>query len=105
MAEEQGLVTEICAVQKGDMIIWASSTLHGDLPHNDKTRTRRSFVMHITPQNMPMKHMDYFFHRDKPIEEVSKSYLPVGEGRLISAGDIVDFRHVKSFRATELGVF
>ncbi len=99
-----GLSPMVCTVKKGDMIIWNPATLHGGLPHRDKTRSRRSFVMHITPQDMPMKHMDYFFHRDKEIEKVKKQYSSVGD-RLISAGDLVDFRHIKSFCVDDLGFF
>ncbi len=103
-AHDCGLSTQVCNVNKGDLIIWNPQTLHGGLPHHDKTRTRRSFVMHITPKNMPMKHMDYFFHRDKPIEAVSNSYQTVGE-RLMSAGDQIDFRHIKCYSTKELGIF
>ena len=103
-AERKGLVAIPCVVRKGDMILWHPSTLHGGLPHLDKSRSRRSFVMHITPQNMPIKHMDYFFHRDKPIEAVERQYLTHAD-RLLLAGDQVDFRHMKAFAVSELGTF
>lgn len=103
-AKACGLSTNVCNVNRGDMILWHPSTLHGGLHHNDKSRTRRSFVMHITPKNMPIKHMDYFFDRSKVINPVEKTYLPIGSDRLISAGDQIDFRHVKSFSSKELGV-
>lgn len=103
-ATTAGLTTSVCKVSSGDMIIWNPATLHGGLPHHNKSRSRRSFVMHITPKNMPMKNMDYFFHRTKKIEPVNKRYLEVGD-RLISAGDTVDFRHVKTFKVKELGSF
>ena len=103
-AKKQGLTTITCVVNKGDMILWNPSTLHGGLLHLDKSRSRRSFVMHITPQNMPIKHMDYFFHRDKPIVTVEKPYF-THAGRLLSAGDQVDFRHIKAFAVSELGTF
>jgi len=103
-AKRRGLVTVTCAVKKGDMILWHPSTLHGGLPHLDTSRSRRSFVMHVTPQNMPIKHMDYFFHRDKPLEPVQKQYF-THAGRLLTAGDTIDFRHMKVFPVAELGTF
>jgi len=60
--------------------------------------------MHITPQNMPIKHMDYFFHRNKPIQTVEKSYLKHAD-RLLAAGDMIDFRHIKAFAVSDLGTF
>jgi phytanoyl-CoA hydroxylase len=98
------LKTTTCLVEKGDMIIWNPSTLHGGLPHLDKSRSRRSFVMHITPRNQPIKQMDYFFNRDKPIEATDIPYFEF-EDRLIAAGSEVDFRHLKSFSASDLGFF
>jgi len=103
-ANKKGLVAIPCVVKKGDMILWHPSTLHGGLPHLDKSRSRRSFVMHITPQNMPIQHMDYFFHRDKPIESVERQYFTHAD-RLLLAGDKVDFRHMKAFPVSELGTF
>ena len=103
-ARRKGLVAVPCVVRKGDMILWHPSTLHGGLPHLDKSRSRRSFVMHITPHNMPIKQMDYFFHRDKPIESVEREYFTHAD-RLLLAGDQVDFRHMKAFTASELGTF
>jgi len=103
-ARRKGLVAVPCVVRKGDMILWHPSTLHGGLPHLDKSRSRRSFVMHITPHNMPIKQMDYFFHRDKPIESVERQYFTHAD-RLLLAGDHVDFRHMKAFSASELGTF
>jgi len=103
-AETQGLSTVTCAVKMGDMILWHPSTLHGGLPHLDKSRSRRSFIMHVTPKNMPIKHMDFFFHRDKPINIVKKRYFEHA-GRLITAGKTVNFRHLKSFSLGVLGTF
>ena len=91
-------------VKKGDLIIWNPSTLHGGLPHLNKSLTRRSFVMHITPKNMPMKHMDYFFNRDRKVEPVQRDYSVHGD-RVIASGNTVDFRHVKHFSIDELGEF
>lgn len=103
-ADRMNLEKVVCKVNKGDMIIWNPSTLHGGLAHHDKSRSRRSFVMHITPKNMPMMHMDYFFNRQKKITPISRDYIN-HKGRLIVDGDVVDFRHVKQFKVTDLGEF
>ncbi len=104
MAEQAGLPVITCKVNKGDLIIWNPATLHGGLPHIDKNLTRRSFVMHITPRNMPMQHMDYFFNRAKKVSPVERTYYSKG-GRLFLDGDMVDFRHIKQFSVRELGQF
>ncbi|WCP69059.1 phytanoyl-CoA dioxygenase family protein [Vibrio tubiashii] len=104
LATQAGLRKVVCNVNKGDMIIWNPATLHGGLPHHDTNRTRRSFVMHITPKNMPMMHMDYFFHPDREVPKINKDYIEVGE-RLVSNGDHVDFMHKKTFSVEELSTF
>lgn len=103
-ANKDNLEQITCSVKRGDMIIWNPSTLHGGLPHIDKTLTRRSFVMHITPENMPMKHMDYFFDRTKVIDEVNRDYYAYGD-RLLHSGNTVDFAHIKQHDVSTLGVF
>ena len=104
LADNAGLETVICKVNKGDVIVWHPATLHGGLPHINKAKTRRSFVMHITPENLPIKHMDYFFNPNKIIEPVSKVYENYS-GRQIEVGDQIDFMHKKSFIADVLGYF
>lgn len=104
LSNHANLEKVVCKVKKGDMIIWNPATLHGGLPHHDKGRSRRSFVMHITPENMPMKHMDYFFHPEKEIPTTDRDYVPAGN-RLISYGDSVDFMHKKTIFVKELGDF
>lgn len=108
MAEKEndgkGLQKITCNVKKGDLIIWHPQTLHGGLPHLDKNKTRKSLAMHITPKNMPMKHPDYFFDRNKIIEPIDQNYDSF-EDRLFRSGSIIDFRHKKSFEVTELGEF
>jgi phytanoyl-CoA hydroxylase len=104
MAKVANLEVVTCTVQKGDMIIWNPSTLHGGLEHIDKKMTRRSFVMHITPKNMPMHHMDYFFDRSKKINSISREYYKYS-GRLFGAGNVVDFRHIKQIPVSQLGTY
>ncbi len=104
MCETHQLQITVFPVQKGDIIIWHPSTLHGGLPHRDLKRSRRSFVMHITPKNTPVKNMDYFFDRAKYIEPVNKKYEQY-RGREIEGGSSIDFMHVKSFEKNELGIY
>jgi ectoine hydroxylase-related dioxygenase (phytanoyl-CoA dioxygenase family) len=104
IANDLKLKTTPFIAAKGDMIIWNPSTLHGALPHIDKERSRRSFVMHITPQDQPIKQMDYFFNKAKQIEKQEKIYTQV-EDRLIAAGSEVNFRHIRSFSVSDLGLF
>ena len=103
-AKDLGLKITTCSVKKGDMVLWNPSTLHGGLPHLDKSRSRRSFVMHITPENQPIKQMDYFFNQAKPIEVEERTYFRI-EDRLVAAGSEVNFRHVKSYSVSDLGIF
>ena len=104
VANDLGLRITTCSVKKGDMILWNPSTLHGGLSHLDKKRSRRSFVMHITPKNQPIKQMDYFFNKAKPIEAEERPYFQI-EDRLVAAGSEVSFRHTKSYSVSELGIF
>jgi len=104
MAKKAGLETVVCNVSKGDVIVWNPATLHGGTTHINKEKTRRSFVMHVTPQNMPMKHMDHFFDRTKFIEPVDKVYENYC-GRLIEDGDKVDFMHKETMSVNYLGRF
>ena len=45
LSEQQNMQLITLKVNKGDMVIWNPSTLHGGMAHLDKTRSRRSFVM------------------------------------------------------------
>jgi phytanoyl-CoA hydroxylase len=100
----KNLSTVICNVKKGDVILWNPSTLHGGLMHKDLSRTRSSFVMHVTPKNMPIHHMDFFFDRSKPILPIHRDYS-VFKNRLILVGDMIDFAHIKSFSVSKLGIY
>jgi ectoine hydroxylase-related dioxygenase (phytanoyl-CoA dioxygenase family) len=104
LANKAGLETVVCKVNKGDVIVWNPATLHGGLPHVNKEKTRRSFVMHVTPKNTPMKHMDYFFNPTKTIEPINKDYENYS-GRLLEVGDKIDFMHKKVMSVDFLGRF
>jgi phytanoyl-CoA hydroxylase len=103
-ATSKGLVSEPINMKKGDLVVWNPSALHGGLPHKDLNKTRLSFVMHITPKNIPMLHMDYFFNRDKPIPVIDRLYRSY-KNKLIHESGVVDFLHKKTFTPEELGIF
>jgi len=46
LLEEQDLKKEVFLAQKGDVLIWHPNLLHGGLPHTDRSRTRKSMVVH-----------------------------------------------------------
>jgi hypothetical protein len=43
---ERSLEKKIFTAKKGDLLIWHANLLHGGEPHLDKSRTRKSMVMH-----------------------------------------------------------
>jgi len=104
ISDSIGLEKFVCKVSKGDIIVWHPSTLHGGMLHKDLKKTRRSFVMHITPKNTPVKHMDFFFNREKAVKKIKKEY-DTFQGRLIEKGNIIDFMHKKTYKSEELGIF
>jgi phytanoyl-CoA hydroxylase len=93
-----------CKVNRGDVIFWNASTLHGGLNHINLQKTRRSFVMHVTPKDMPIHSMDYFFDKSKKIISTPLDYENF-RGRLILKGNAVDFAHKKSFNIDQLGIY
>jgi phytanoyl-CoA hydroxylase len=47
---ERGLERLIFTPRKGDLLIWHSALVHGGMPRNDPSLTRRSIVSHYTTQ-------------------------------------------------------
>lgn len=58
----QGMGVRKLHVQAGDTLIWHPQLPHGGSPIADKTRTRFSMVMHVTPMNVPVYHQNVFFN-------------------------------------------
>src|SRR5438093_13723952 len=58
---EKNLTKKKIYVKKGDVILWHPLAPHGGSPINDPSRTRLSFVLHTTPNGVPVFHMDVFF--------------------------------------------
>ena len=44
--ENSNLKKEIFIAKKGDILVWHANLVHGGLPHLDKTKTRKSMVVH-----------------------------------------------------------
>ncbi len=42
---------EVFTAKKGDMLVWHANLVHGGLPHLDKSRTRKSMVVHYFAKN------------------------------------------------------
>jgi len=93
MALAAGLQPAVFPVRKGDAIIWNASTLHGGIAHVDKKRSRKSFVMHVTPRGVPVVHMQYFFHPERPMPERAPWGYFEERGRAFAAHNHVGFMH------------
>lgn len=90
---ERGMVSEEVHVQRGDVIIWHPSMLHGGSPHIARERSRRSLVMHVTPEGIPVHQIDVFFDpgRDAPAR-AGWRYYNHGQRRIARLRHI-DFGH------------
>jgi phytanoyl-CoA hydroxylase len=61
----QGLRERPYKIKKGDVIIWHPQTIHGGSKHLDVNESRKSLVFHLKTKDVPVKHMDYFFHQSE----------------------------------------
>ena len=89
--EAAGLVEQRMHVERGDVIVWHPHTFHGGAPH-PAPRTRRSVVMHVTPRDVPVGHMDTFFHPSRPVAPSHRRYYR-RKDRFVSNPRQVDFGH------------
>ncbi len=80
-------------MQKGDILIWNASTMHGGMPHIDKKISRKSIVFHLTPKNMPVTHMDYFFHPERNMPKKSEWKFYSDHGRWYASHPTISFMH------------
>lgn len=92
-SDAHGLVAQQVHVNQGDVIIWHPSMLHGGAPHLNKERSRRSLVMHITPQGMPVYQTDVFFQPSKPVSEHASWRYYKHHDRKIAKFNQIDFGH------------
>ena len=92
---ERGLVAEKIRVKAGDVIIWHPQLPHGGSAIGDISRTRHSFVMHVTPEGVPVYQQDVFFNPAKQVpDRAAWSYLKF-EGRKYAKGKFVDIAGVE----------
>jgi phytanoyl-CoA hydroxylase len=93
LSDAHGLVAHDVHVRRGDIIIWHPSMFHGGAPHHAKERSRRSLVMHVTPQGTPVYQMDVFLQPSKPVAERASWRYYRHRDRSIAKFDQIDFGH------------
>ena len=102
MAREFGLTETEIHVQAGDVIIWHPQLVHVGAQIRDSVRTRHSLVCHVTPENVPVFHHDYFFNLDRRMPERPPwQYRYVGD-RTVAANGHVSFGHDEQIPAKKL---
>ncbi len=67
--QKAGLHKKEVHVKKGDTIIWHPLLAHGGKDILDVDRTRLSYVVHTTPKNISVHHMDVFFNEHKKVSK------------------------------------
>lgn len=83
-AERRGIIPKRLHVSAGDTLIWHPQLPHGGTPIHDHTRTRFSFVMHVTPEGIPVYHQNVFFAPSKPMPEEPRWGYNTVDGRKIA---------------------
>jgi phytanoyl-CoA hydroxylase len=105
LSDEAGLTAKDVHVRRGDVIIWHPSMFHGGAPHHEKSRSRRSLVMHVTPEGVPVYHIDVFYRPSKPVSDRASWAYYRRRDRKIANFNEIDFGHkytlpVRRFMAT-----
>lgn len=89
----KGLTTERVEAKAGDVIIWHPQLPHGGSRIEDLSRTRHSFVMHVTPVGTPVYHQDAFFNPGKKRSERAPwGYRKFGARKYVD-GSAIDIGH------------
>lgn len=101
-ADAAGLRPTEVHVAAGDVIVWHPLLLHGGVEHRSSQRTRRSFVMHVTPPDTPVHHQDVFFNPSKPVAIPSAQRYDDRDGRRLIHATHVDFAHQYMIRPSGL---
>lgn len=91
--ESKGYKKEQVYVNKGDSIIWHPQLPHGGAKIIDHSRSRRSLVCHVTPENMPVFHQDKFFDRQQKLDQKSSWCFATKNDRKYAAQDMISFGH------------
>jgi ectoine hydroxylase-related dioxygenase (phytanoyl-CoA dioxygenase family) len=89
----RGLSKERLEARAGDIIIWHPQLPHGGSHIQDLSRTRHSFVMHVTPVGTPVYQQDAFFNPEKPFSERAKWKYGKFGGRKYVEGLMIDIGH------------
>ena len=92
---------EYSNIKKGSLIIWHINTLHGGKMHLDINQSRKSLVMHLTPKNKFVGHLDYFFSKNKKLPSVNFDY-EIYKNQLIKKNYLIDFAHIIQKTKNEL---
>jgi phytanoyl-CoA hydroxylase len=90
---ERGLGTERVEAQAGDVVIWHPQLPHGGSHILDLSRTRHSFVMHVTPRGARVYQQDVFFNPAKRVPERAKWAYGAFAGRNYVVHDNIDIGH------------
>jgi ectoine hydroxylase-related dioxygenase (phytanoyl-CoA dioxygenase family) len=78
----QGLQEYQYKIKKGDVIIWHPQTIHGGSRHLNIDQSRKSLVFHLKTKDVPVKHMDYFFHQSERQMPEKGSWKYFSENRI-----------------------
>jgi phytanoyl-CoA hydroxylase len=99
---EQGLVPELVEAEAGDVVIWHPQLPHGGSHIQDLSRTRHSFVMHVTPYRTRVHQQDVFFNPAKQVpEKVRASGYRKFDGRHHLFFDEIDIGHRERRKVAE----
>lgn len=97
-ATARGLTRRRLHVKAGDTLIWHPQLPHGGTPIHDLSRTRFSFVMHVTPEGVPVYHQHVFFAPSKPMPETAPwGYYEVDGRKIADHGGGVSFGHTRNY--------
>jgi ectoine hydroxylase-related dioxygenase (phytanoyl-CoA dioxygenase family) len=86
MCLSAGMTPSPIPVKKGDVIIWHPQLMHGGGAIADPSRTRNSFVMHVTPKSQVVyAQLDKYFDpaADLPTLDESIRYRTTSSNRLV----------------------
>jgi ectoine hydroxylase-related dioxygenase (phytanoyl-CoA dioxygenase family) len=108
----QRVVQEECAkkslnivevhVEKGDTIIWHPLLAHGGKEIRDKSRTRLSHVVHTTPINVPVYHIDVFFNSEAKVPINAPWNYESHLGRRLVKHNKINIKHVRGYDYNKL---
>lgn len=90
---ERGLHPELLEAQTGDVVIWHPQLPHGGSQIKDLSRTRHSFVMHVTPEGTPVYQQDAFFNPRKRLPERARWRYGKSAGRKYARFRNIDIGH------------